>query len=93
VSITVYLKLQAVSLLNKMQLQAEICSSNGQSRISVSVPPTRSDVLHARDLAEVKSTLSSYSVNLFCSCLLNLHFFLWLCYFGPLKGYCYSLRV
>ncbi|GJM95552.1 hypothetical protein PR202_ga12302 [Eleusine coracana subsp. coracana] len=43
---------EAVSLLNKMQLQAEICSSNGKTHISVSVPPTRSDVLHARDLAE-----------------------------------------
>ncbi|GJN34997.1 hypothetical protein PR202_gb23718 [Eleusine coracana subsp. coracana] len=49
---TAYLKLQAVSLLNKMHLQAEICSSNGKTRISVSVPPTRSDILHARDLAE-----------------------------------------
>jgi hypothetical protein len=76
VSITVYLKLQAVSLLNKMQLQAEICSSNGQSHISVSVPPTRSDVLHARDLAEVKSTFPSYSVNLFHRCLLDLQIFL-----------------
>ncbi|KAK3136580.1 hypothetical protein QOZ80_5BG0438910 [Eleusine coracana subsp. coracana] len=43
---------EAVSLLNKMHLQAEICSSNGKTRISVSVPPTRSDILHARDLAE-----------------------------------------
>ncbi|TVU22581.1 hypothetical protein EJB05_32291 [Eragrostis curvula] len=43
---------EAVSLLNRMQLQAEMCMSNGESRISVSVPPTRSDILHARDLAE-----------------------------------------
>ncbi|KAF7071173.1 hypothetical protein CFC21_076564 [Triticum aestivum] len=44
---------QVISLLNKMQLQAKLCSSNGEPCISVSVPPTRSDVLHARDLAEV----------------------------------------
>ncbi|KAM3255087.1 hypothetical protein ACQJBY_048467 [Aegilops geniculata] len=43
---------QVISLLNKMQLQAKLCSSNGEPCISVSVPPTRSDVLHARDLAE-----------------------------------------
>ncbi|KAM3409349.1 hypothetical protein ACQJBY_001974 [Aegilops geniculata] len=46
-------EMQVISLLNKMQLQAELCSSNGEPCISVSVPPTRSDVLHARDLAEV----------------------------------------
>ncbi|XP_062203989.1 phenylalanine--tRNA ligase beta subunit, cytoplasmic-like isoform X2 [Phragmites australis] len=45
-------KKQVVSLLNKMQLQAEICPSKGEPCISVSVPPTRSDILHARDLAE-----------------------------------------
>ncbi|VAI14515.1 unnamed protein product [Triticum turgidum subsp. durum] len=44
---------QVISLLNKMQLQARLCSSNGEPCISVSVPPTRSDVLHARDLTEV----------------------------------------
>ncbi|XP_051206460.1 phenylalanine--tRNA ligase beta subunit, cytoplasmic [Lolium perenne] len=43
---------QVISLLNKMQLQAEPCPSKGEPRISVSVPPTRSDVLHACDLAE-----------------------------------------
>ncbi|CAM0949725.1 unnamed protein product [Alopecurus aequalis] len=43
---------QVISLLNKMQLQAERCPSNGEPRISVSVPPTRSDILHACDLAE-----------------------------------------
>ncbi|KAL5232213.1 hypothetical protein ABZP36_030989 [Zizania latifolia] len=43
---------QVISLLNKMQLQAESCPSKGESRISVSVPPTRSDILHARDLVE-----------------------------------------
>uniref|UniRef100_M8BTI8 phenylalanine--tRNA ligase n=1 Tax=Aegilops tauschii TaxID=37682 RepID=M8BTI8_AEGTA len=49
---TEYLKVQVISLLNKMQLQADLCSSNREPCISVSVPPTRSDVLHARDLAE-----------------------------------------
>nr|CAB3463946.1 unnamed protein product [Digitaria exilis] len=43
---------QVVSLLNKMQLQAESHSSKGEPWISVSVPPTRSDILHARDLVE-----------------------------------------
>ncbi|KAG2616439.1 hypothetical protein PVAP13_3NG204669 [Panicum virgatum] len=43
---------QVVCLLNKMQLQAESHSSNGEHRISVSVPPTRSDILHVRDLVE-----------------------------------------
>uniref|UniRef100_A0A0D3GAP8 phenylalanine--tRNA ligase n=1 Tax=Oryza barthii TaxID=65489 RepID=A0A0D3GAP8_9ORYZ len=43
---------QVISLLNKMQLQAESCPSKGEPRISVSVPPTRSDILHARDLVE-----------------------------------------
>ncbi|OEL14062.1 Phenylalanine--tRNA ligase beta subunit, cytoplasmic [Dichanthelium oligosanthes] len=44
---------QVVCLLNKMQLQAESHSSKGDPRISVSVPPTRSDILQARDLVEV----------------------------------------
>ncbi|XP_066400760.1 uncharacterized protein [Miscanthus floridulus] len=35
-----------------MQLQAESHSLKGEPRISVSVPPTRSDILHARDLSE-----------------------------------------
>ncbi|KAK3137032.1 hypothetical protein QOZ80_5BG0446750 [Eleusine coracana subsp. coracana] len=43
---------KAISLLNKMQLQAEFHLSNRGTCISVSVPPTRSDILHARDLAE-----------------------------------------
>ncbi|EES17722.1 hypothetical protein BDA96_09G049100 [Sorghum bicolor] len=43
---------QVVCLLNKMQLQAESHSLKGEPRISVSVPPTRSDILHARDLSE-----------------------------------------
>ena len=54
-----HLKLQVVSLLNKMQLQAESHSLKGEPRISVSVPPTRSDILHARDLSEVYLLLSS----------------------------------
>ncbi|KAF0930927.1 hypothetical protein E2562_038007 [Oryza meyeriana var. granulata] len=45
-------EIQVISLLNKMQLQAESCPSKGEPRISVSVPPTRSDILHARDLVE-----------------------------------------
>ncbi|CAD6222722.1 unnamed protein product [Miscanthus lutarioriparius] len=45
---------QVVCLLNKMQLQAESHSLKGEPRISVSVPPTRSDILHARDLSEPK---------------------------------------
>ncbi|CAL5042668.1 unnamed protein product [Urochloa decumbens] len=43
---------QVVCLLNKMQLQAESHSLKGEPWISVSVPPTRSDILHARDLVE-----------------------------------------
>ncbi|CAD6264708.1 unnamed protein product [Miscanthus lutarioriparius] len=43
---------QVVCLLNKMQLQAESHSLKGEPRISVSVPPTRSDILHACDLSE-----------------------------------------
>jgi phenylalanyl-tRNA synthetase beta chain len=55
-----------VCLLNKMQLQAESHSLKGEPRISVSVPPTRSDILHARDLSEVYLLLSSCSFNCFC---------------------------
>ncbi|CAL4902922.1 unnamed protein product [Urochloa decumbens] len=43
---------EVVCLLNKMQLQAESHSLKGEPWISVSVPPTRSDILHARDLVE-----------------------------------------
>jgi len=48
-----------------MQLQAESHSLKGEPRISVSVPPTRSDILHARDLSEVYLLLSS-CFNYFC---------------------------
>jgi len=48
-----------------MQLQAESHSLKGEPRISVSVPPTRSDILHARDLLEVYLLLSS-CFNCFC---------------------------
>lgn len=45
---------QVVTLLNKMQLQAEKSSlTGGECKIVVSVPPTRSDILHARDVMEV----------------------------------------
>ncbi|XP_024360082.1 phenylalanine--tRNA ligase beta subunit, cytoplasmic [Physcomitrium patens] len=40
---------EVANLLNKMQLQTEVQSD---SRIRVSAPPTRSDVLHACDVAE-----------------------------------------
>ena len=58
-----------------MQLQAESHSSKGEHRISVSVPPTRSDILHARDLVEViicysLAILSNVFVG-FCSHLLR----------------------
>ncbi|KAJ3669659.1 hypothetical protein LUZ60_011609 [Juncus effusus] len=44
---------QVVELLNKMQLQSEKkISESGESCIVVSVPPTRSDILHSRDIME-----------------------------------------
>ncbi|THU64374.1 hypothetical protein C4D60_Mb01t25810 [Musa balbisiana] len=44
---------EVVTLLNKMQLQAEKSSlTGGECKIVVSVPPTRSDILHARDVME-----------------------------------------
>ncbi|CAL9082592.1 unnamed protein product [Musa acuminata var. zebrina] len=44
---------EVVTLLNKMQLQAEKSSlTGGECKIFVSVPPTRSDILHARDVME-----------------------------------------
>ncbi|KAI3997769.1 hypothetical protein MKX01_007656 [Papaver californicum] len=43
---------QVTSLLTKMQLRAEEISSDKKSIIRVSVPPTRSDVLEACDVAE-----------------------------------------
>lgn len=43
---------EVISLLNKMQLRAENATVDKQGRIRVSVPPTRSDVLHAVDVAE-----------------------------------------
>ena len=52
-----------------MQLQAESHSLKGEPRISVSVPPTRSDILHACDLSEVYLLLSS-CFNCFCRYLL-----------------------
>jgi len=75
-----------------MQLQAESHSLKGEPRISVSVPPTRSDILHARDLSEVYLLLSSclncfyrylfaVIVNWFNFCL------------ASTKGRCYSLWI
>ncbi|XP_010246767.1 PREDICTED: phenylalanine--tRNA ligase beta subunit, cytoplasmic-like isoform X1 [Nelumbo nucifera] len=43
---------QVSSLLNKMQLRAEKSVSRDGNSIVVSVPPTRSDVLHACDVME-----------------------------------------
>ncbi|KAJ4791949.1 Phenylalanine--tRNA ligase beta subunit [Rhynchospora pubera] len=43
---------QVVPLLNKMQLQSEKVFADGETRILISVPPTRSDILHARDVVE-----------------------------------------
>ncbi|KAI3890915.1 hypothetical protein MKW92_046730 [Papaver armeniacum] len=43
---------QVTSLLTKMQLRGEEISSGEESIIRVSVPPTRSDVLEACDVAE-----------------------------------------
>nr|CAD1837671.1 unnamed protein product [Ananas comosus var. bracteatus] len=44
---------EVIPLLNKMQLQAEkSVSADANHIISVSVPPTRSDILHARDVME-----------------------------------------
>ncbi|XP_010246774.1 PREDICTED: phenylalanine--tRNA ligase beta subunit, cytoplasmic-like isoform X2 [Nelumbo nucifera] len=44
--------LEVSSLLNKMQLRAEKSVSRDGNSIVVSVPPTRSDVLHACDVME-----------------------------------------
>ncbi|XP_074579429.1 phenylalanine--tRNA ligase beta subunit, cytoplasmic-like isoform X2 [Curcuma longa] len=44
---------EVVALLNKMQLEAAHSSlATGDFNIVVSVPPTRSDILHARDVME-----------------------------------------
>ncbi|KAK1296444.1 putative phenylalanine--tRNA ligase beta subunit [Acorus calamus] len=43
---------EVTRLLNRRQLYAEQSISNGECRILVSVPPTRSDVLHACDVME-----------------------------------------
>lgn len=37
-----------------MQLQSEKVLADGEPTIVVSVPPTRSDILHARDVVEVR---------------------------------------
>ncbi|CAN0916625.1 Phenylalanine--tRNA ligase beta subunit, cytoplasmic [Linum grandiflorum] len=44
---------EVTSLLNRMQLRAERCPSNTEDQnIRVSVPPTRSDILHPCDVME-----------------------------------------
>ncbi|XP_073005660.1 phenylalanine--tRNA ligase beta subunit, cytoplasmic [Typha latifolia] len=43
---------KVIPLLNKMQLQAKSLSAGENHKILVSVPPTRSDILHARDIME-----------------------------------------
>jgi phenylalanyl-tRNA synthetase beta subunit len=48
---------KVVPLLNKMQLQSEKVFADGEPRILVSVPPTRSDILHARDVVEVRKII------------------------------------
>ena len=46
---------QVTNLLNRMQLHAEQSVSGDKSSITISVPPTRSDVLHPCDVMEVWS--------------------------------------
>ncbi|RWW60950.1 hypothetical protein BHE74_00032017 [Ensete ventricosum] len=63
---------QVVTLLNKMQLQAEKFSlTGGECKIAVYVPPTRSDILHARDVMEVGVYLI-----IFASVFFNINLFL-----------------
>lgn len=65
---------QVTSLLNKMQLQADLSASGGnQSQISVSVPPTRSDVLHPCDVMEVQILISSFPLLYVASKLTGLY--------------------
>lgn len=45
--------LQVISFLKKMQLNVKQSNSGDANSISVSVPPTRSDILHACDVMEV----------------------------------------
>ncbi|CAN1832694.1 Phenylalanine--tRNA ligase beta subunit, cytoplasmic [Linum perenne] len=50
------------SLLNRMQLRAERCpSDNKEQNIRVSVPPTRSDILHPCDVMEVGTAHYSWN--------------------------------
>jgi hypothetical protein len=50
--------LQVTNLLNRMQLHAQQSVSGDSSTINVSVPPTRSDVLHPCDVMEVLIVLN-----------------------------------
>ncbi|TYK28376.1 putative phenylalanine--tRNA ligase beta subunit isoform X2 [Cucumis melo var. makuwa] len=43
---------EVISLLNRMQLHAEQSASGDKSSLTISVPPTRSDVLHPCDVME-----------------------------------------
>lgn len=50
----IYCGQQVTGLLKRMQLHAKKSySANNDCKISVSVPPTRSDVLHPCDVMEV----------------------------------------
>lgn len=58
---------QVTGLLNRMQLRAEkSLSDDNDSKITVSVPPTRSDVLHPCDVMEVFLVLD---LRIFLRCL------------------------
>lgn len=48
------IKFQVAGLLNKMQLQVEdsVLEEN-ETKFTIAVPPTRSDILHPCDVAEV----------------------------------------
>ncbi|WOK93067.1 hypothetical protein Cni_G01760 [Canna indica] len=53
---------EVVTLLNKMQLQAtQSTLADGGCNIIVSVPPTRSDILHARDVMEDVAIAHGYN--------------------------------
>ena len=61
--------LQVSKLLNRMQLHAkQSASDNKQHNFVVSVPPTRSDVLHPCDVMEVLAVIGL----IFSECILDL---------------------
>ncbi|GLT69211.1 hypothetical protein SLA2020_413800 [Shorea laevis] len=53
---------EVTSLLNRMQLHAEQSVSGDNSTINVSVPPTRSDVLHPCDVMEDVAIAYGYNI-------------------------------